>query len=63
MCEFQARLRSEEVSRHLLLQQLQQRGVQEKTAGGGAVQTSASPNGELTAARQPCCDACSVSWV
>ncbi|KAK5873496.1 hypothetical protein PBY51_018532 [Eleginops maclovinus] len=31
VCEFQARLRSEEVSRHLLLQQLQQQSDQEKT--------------------------------
>lgn len=53
VCEFQARLRSEEVTRHLLLQQLQQQSVQEKTCGGGGgVQTlqeeqlSALPNGE-----------------
>ncbi|KAJ4922287.1 hypothetical protein JOQ06_021631 [Pogonophryne albipinna] len=32
VCEFQARLRSEEVSRHLLLQQLQQQSGQEKTS-------------------------------
>ncbi|XP_033989751.1 LOW QUALITY PROTEIN: kinesin-like protein KIFC3 [Trematomus bernacchii] len=32
VCEFQARLRSEEVSRHLLLQQLQQQSAQEKTS-------------------------------
>lgn len=44
VCEFQARLRSEEVTRHVLLQQLQQQSVQEKTSVGG-VQTSASPNG------------------
>ncbi|XP_041664352.1 kinesin-like protein KIFC3 isoform X2 [Cheilinus undulatus] len=44
--EFQARLRSEEVTRHLLLQQLQQQSAQEKTGGGvGGVQTSAIPNG------------------
>ncbi|XP_035507678.1 kinesin-like protein KIFC3 isoform X3 [Morone saxatilis] len=45
VCEFQARLRSEEVTRHLLLQQLQQHSVQEKTSVGGGVQTSAAPNG------------------
>ncbi|XP_070683614.1 kinesin-like protein KIFC3 [Pempheris klunzingeri] len=44
VCEFQARLRSEEVTRHLLLQQLQQHSVQEKKVIGVA-QTSASPNG------------------
>nr|XP_029131633.1 kinesin-like protein KIFC3 isoform X2 [Labrus bergylta] len=44
--EFQARLRSEEVTRHLLLQQLQQQSVYEKTGVGvGGVQTSAVPNG------------------
>ncbi|CAJ1049900.1 kinesin-like protein KIFC3 isoform X2 [Xyrichtys novacula] len=44
--EFQARLRSEEVTRHLLLQQLQQQSVQEKTGVGvGGVQTSATQNG------------------
>ncbi|KAM7015347.1 kinesin-like protein KIFC3 isoform 6-T6 [Tautogolabrus adspersus] len=44
--EFQARLRSEEVTRHLLLQQLQQQSVYEKTGvGDGGVQTSAVPNG------------------
>ncbi|XP_071058456.1 LOW QUALITY PROTEIN: kinesin-like protein KIFC3 [Pseudochaenichthys georgianus] len=32
VCEFQARLRCEEVSRHLLLQQLQQQSGQEKTS-------------------------------
>ncbi|KAI3377441.1 hypothetical protein L3Q82_008420, partial [Scortum barcoo] len=37
VCEFQARLRSEEVTRHLLLQQLEKTGVQ----------TSAPPSGEL----------------
>lgn len=46
VCEFQARLRSEEVTRHVLLQQLQQQSVQEKTSVRG-VQTSASPNGEV----------------
>ncbi|XP_071346046.1 kinesin-like protein KIFC3 isoform X3 [Trachinotus anak] len=35
VCEFQARLRSEEVTRHLLLQQLQQQSDQEKSCGGG----------------------------
>ncbi|XP_051234683.1 kinesin-like protein KIFC3 isoform X6 [Dicentrarchus labrax] len=45
VCEFQARLRSEEVTRHLLLQQLQQHSVQEKTSVGGSIQTSAAPNG------------------
>ncbi|XP_065808686.1 kinesin-like protein KIFC3 isoform X4 [Labrus bergylta] len=44
--EFQARLRSEEVTRHLLLQQLQQQSVYEKTGVSvGGVQTSAVPNG------------------
>ncbi|XP_072235900.1 kinesin-like protein KIFC3 isoform X2 [Leuresthes tenuis] len=33
VCEFQARLRSEEVARHLLVQQLQ-RGVQQQAGGG-----------------------------
>ncbi|XP_039652106.1 kinesin-like protein KIFC3 [Perca fluviatilis] len=52
VCEFQARLRSEEVTRHVLLQQLQQLRVQEKTCVGlGGVQVpqderlSAPPNG------------------
>ncbi|XP_070761460.1 kinesin-like protein KIFC3 [Enoplosus armatus] len=45
VCEFQARLRSEEVTRHLLVQQLQQQSVQEKTRVGGGVLTSAPPNG------------------
>ncbi|XP_078101360.1 kinesin-like protein KIFC3 isoform X3 [Sander vitreus] len=52
VCEFQARLRSEEVTRHVLLQQLQQLRVQEKTCvGAGGVQApqeerlSAPPNG------------------
>ncbi|XP_073320902.1 kinesin-like protein KIFC3 isoform X2 [Pagrus major] len=45
VCEFQARLRSEEVTRHVLLQQLQQQSVQEKTSVVGGVQTSAPPNG------------------
>ncbi|XP_059204648.1 kinesin-like protein KIFC3 isoform X2 [Centropristis striata] len=51
VCEFQARLRSEELTRHLLLQQLQQQSIQEKTCVGG-VQTlqeeerlTAPPNG------------------
>ncbi|XP_078029202.1 kinesin-like protein KIFC3 isoform X3 [Epinephelus lanceolatus] len=48
VCEFQARLHSEEVTRHLLLQQLQQHSVQEKTCVS-SVQTlleeSAQPNG------------------
>ncbi|KAG7239568.1 hypothetical protein INR49_028719 [Caranx melampygus] len=35
VCEFQARLRSEEVTRHLLLQQLQQQSIQEKSSGRG----------------------------
>ncbi|XP_060923548.1 kinesin-like protein KIFC3 isoform X2 [Limanda limanda] len=35
VCEFQSRLRSEEVTRHLLVQQLQQQSVQEKACGGG----------------------------
>uniref|UniRef100_UPI0037E7E3BA kinesin-like protein KIFC3 isoform X2 n=1 Tax=Semicossyphus pulcher TaxID=241346 RepID=UPI0037E7E3BA len=45
--EFQARLHSEEVTRHLLLQQLQQQSFQQKAGGGvgGGVQTSAPPNG------------------
>uniref|UniRef100_A0A672ZRB4 Kinesin-like protein n=1 Tax=Sphaeramia orbicularis TaxID=375764 RepID=A0A672ZRB4_9TELE len=34
VCEFQARLRSEEVTRHLLLQQLQRQNVQDKTCSG-----------------------------
>ncbi|XP_074522267.1 kinesin-like protein KIFC3 isoform X2 [Halichoeres trimaculatus] len=42
--EFQARLRTEEVTRHLLLQQLQQQSIQEKTGGGG-IQTPAAQNG------------------
>ncbi|XP_040897881.1 kinesin-like protein KIFC3 isoform X3 [Toxotes jaculatrix] len=55
VCEFQARLRSEEVTRHLLLQQLQQQSFQEKSCGGGVgggvqavqeEQLSAPPNGE-----------------
>ncbi|KAM7405603.1 hypothetical protein PAMP_000038 [Pampus punctatissimus] len=33
VCEFQARLRSEEIARHLLVQQLQQQSVTEKTSG------------------------------
>ncbi|XP_044060019.1 kinesin-like protein KIFC3 isoform X5 [Siniperca chuatsi] len=46
VCEFQARLRSEEVTRHLLVQQLQQQSVQEKTCVGvGGGETSAPPNG------------------
>uniref|UniRef100_A0A3Q1JYN0 Kinesin-like protein n=1 Tax=Anabas testudineus TaxID=64144 RepID=A0A3Q1JYN0_ANATE len=53
VCEFQARLRSEEVTRHLLLQQLQQQhSVQRETRGGGVgvvtlqeEQTSSRPNG------------------
>ncbi|XP_067348044.1 kinesin-like protein KIFC3 isoform X3 [Channa argus] len=35
VCEFQARLRSEEVTRHLLLQQLQQHNIQQETCVGG----------------------------
>ncbi|XP_047199222.1 kinesin-like protein KIFC3 isoform X5 [Hippoglossus stenolepis] len=56
VCEFQSRLRSEEVTRHLLVQQLQQQSVQEKTCGGGGTvggvqapqeeRLSAPPNGE-----------------
>ncbi|XP_069386121.1 kinesin-like protein KIFC3 isoform X3 [Paralichthys olivaceus] len=55
VCEFQSRLRSEEVTRHLLVQQLQQQSVHEKSCGGGGsdggVQTpqeerlSGPPNG------------------
>lgn len=49
VCEIQARLGSEEVGRHLLLQQLQRRGgVPERTSAGGATQTPTSPNGELS---------------
>ncbi|KAM7424777.1 hypothetical protein PAMA_000910 [Pampus argenteus] len=33
VCEFQARLRSEEIARHLLVQQLHQQSVPEKTSG------------------------------
>ncbi|KAM8762584.1 kinesin-like protein KIFC3 isoform 3-T3 [Acanthopagrus schlegelii] len=44
VCEFQTRLRSEEATRHVLLQQLQQQSVQEKTSVGG-VQASAPLNG------------------
>ncbi|XP_049419557.1 kinesin-like protein KIFC3 isoform X1 [Epinephelus fuscoguttatus] len=48
VCEFQARLHSEEVTRHLLLQQLQQHSVQEKTCVSGVqtlLEESAQPNG------------------
>lgn len=45
VCEFQTRLRSEEVTRHLLLQQLQSAQEQTSVGVGGGVQTSASPNG------------------
>ncbi|KAL7405797.1 hypothetical protein ABVT39_007354 [Epinephelus coioides] len=48
VCEFQARLHSEEVTRHLLLQQLQQHSVQEKTRVSGVqtlLEESAQPNG------------------
>nr|XP_029134355.1 kinesin-like protein KIFC3 [Labrus bergylta] len=52
--EFQARLRSEEVTRHLLLQQLQQQSVYEKTGVSvGGVQTSAVPNGEKPSCFHP----------
>lgn len=56
VCEFQARLRSEEVTRHLLLQQLQQHSVQKEARGGGVVtlqkeQTSAPAKGESRAGR------------
>ncbi|CAI5646384.1 unnamed protein product [Oreochromis niloticus] len=48
VCEFQARLHSEEVARHLLVQQLQQ-SVKEKTGGGAETlqeeQTSETPKG------------------
>ncbi|XP_030574706.1 kinesin-like protein KIFC3 isoform X2 [Archocentrus centrarchus] len=48
VCEFQARLHSEEVARHLLVQQLQH-SVQEKSGGGGKTlqeeQLSATPSG------------------
>lgn len=58
VCEFQTRLGSEEVGRHLLLQQLQRHsGVQEKASGGVAVRTPTSPNGELMTALRPRCDA------
>ncbi|XP_062247750.1 kinesin-like protein KIFC3 isoform X4 [Platichthys flesus] len=56
VCEFQSRLRSEEVTRHLLVQQLQQQSVQEKSCGGGGTvggvqapgeeRLSGPPNGE-----------------
>lgn len=46
MCEFQARLHSEEVNRHLLLQQLQQQDVEGKT-GVESQQPSARYNGEI----------------
>lgn len=49
VCEFQARLHSEEVARHLLVQQLQQ-SVKEKTGGGAETlqeeQTSETPKGQ-----------------
>ncbi|XP_075869552.1 kinesin-like protein KIFC3 isoform X2 [Nelusetta ayraudi] len=54
VCEIQARLGSEEVGRHLLLQQLQRRGgIPERTSGGGAAQTPASPNGVRVSGDQP----------
>lgn len=46
VCEFQARLHSEEVNRHLLLQQLQQQDVEGKT-GVESQQPSARYNGVL----------------
>lgn len=57
VCEFQARLRSEEVTRHLLLQQLQQQSIQEESSrrrggvGGGGLtpqeeQRLSPPTGE-----------------
>lgn len=57
VCEFQARLRSEEFTRRLLLQELQQQhSIQQETrGGGGGVVTlqeelvSAPPNGESRA--------------
>ncbi|TDH17512.1 hypothetical protein EPR50_G00009820 [Perca flavescens] len=49
VCEFQARLRSEEVTRHVLLQQLQQLRVQEKTCVGlGGVQSGEQPSDRLS---------------
>ncbi|XP_076003007.1 kinesin-like protein KIFC3 isoform X3 [Genypterus blacodes] len=49
VCDFQARLRSEEVTRNLLLQQLQQQSLHEKSIGGIQVRQeehpSALPNG------------------
>ncbi|XP_035768636.1 kinesin-like protein KIFC3 [Neolamprologus brichardi] len=49
VCEFQARLHSEEVARHLLVQQLQQ-SVKEKTCGGVKTlqeeRTSETPSGQ-----------------
>lgn len=48
VCEFQARLRSEELTRHLLLQQLQQHSVQEKKCVSGVQslqEESAPPSG------------------
>ncbi|XP_044059991.1 kinesin-like protein KIFC3 isoform X2 [Siniperca chuatsi] len=53
VCEFQARLRSEEVTRHLLVQQLQQQSVQEKTCvgvGGGVrvLQPGEQPSDHLS---------------
>ncbi|KAK2854343.1 hypothetical protein Q5P01_007004 [Channa striata] len=65
VCEFQARVRSEEVARHLLLQQLQQHSLQQETCvGGGGVGTQpeeeststlVAPNGVrvLQAGEQP----------
>ncbi|XP_028257278.1 kinesin-like protein KIFC3 isoform X2 [Parambassis ranga] len=55
VCEFQARLRSEEVTRHLLLQQLQH-GVHKKAGGGTPLQeeeTSATPNGQRRRVLKP----------
>ncbi|XP_042276138.1 kinesin-like protein KIFC3 isoform X3 [Thunnus thynnus] len=56
VCEFQARLRSEEVTRHLLVQQLQQQqqqSVQEKTSGAQTLQEEEQPSANGVRALQP----------
>ncbi|XP_044214384.1 kinesin-like protein KIFC3 isoform X1 [Thunnus albacares] len=55
VCEFQARLRSEEVTRHLLVQQLQQQqqSIQEKTSGAQTLQEEEQPSANGVRALQP----------